>query len=116
MIKFYYDLKPSRNYMNSTVEVLDPEYVITVDLPGLKKEDIKVTLEEDILTITAKRTKEENKEYYLDERYYGELTRTFRLQDLKEDGEYKAIYENGVLTVRLPKLTEAETKKIITIE
>lgn len=120
MIKFYYDLTPTcsckdSELMPSAVEVLDHEYVISVDLPGLKKEDIKVTLDADVLTVTAKRTNEE-KEYYLDERYYGEMTRSFRLEDLREDGEVKATYVDGVLTIKVPKLTEAETKKIITIE
>lgn len=117
MIKFYYDVNgyDVRKLMRSTVEVLDAEYVITAELPGMKKEDIKITLEDDILTITAKRNKEEDKKYYLDERYYGEMTRTFTLKDLK-DGDVKATYVDGVLTLNIPKLTEAETKKIITIE
>jgi len=123
MFKFYYDFNPACSCANdcneyvmpSTVQVLDSEYVITVDLPAVKKEDIKVTLDEDLLTITAKRVKEDV-DYYLDERYYGEMSRSFRLDDIREDGEFKATFVDGVLTVKVPKLTEAETKKIINIE
>lgn len=120
MLKFYYDLTPTcscenTDIMPSSVEVLDHEYVISLDLPGMKKEDIKVTLDADVLTVSAKRSKEE-KEYYLNERYYGEMMRSFRLEDIRESDEIKATYVDGVLTIKVPKLTEAETKKIITIE
>ena len=118
MFKLYYGTSPlnySRNLLRSTVEVLDNEYVIAVEAPGLNKDDIKISLEDNVLSIDVKRTKEEDKEYYLDERYYGELSRSFTLKDIK-DGEIKATYVDGVLKVSVPKLTEAETKKIITIE
>ncbi len=117
MVRFFYDLFPQgscKNYMRSTVEITDDKYVINVDLPGHKKEDIEISLEDDILTVKANR-KQEEKQFILDERYYGELSRSYRLQDVKDEG-IKANYENGVLAIVVPKLTEAETKTIITIE
>lgn len=101
--------------MKSAVELLDNEYVIYMEAPGLNKEDIKITLEDNVLTVEAKRNKDEEKKYLLDERYYGDLYRSFKLKDIKDES-IKATFVNGVLEIRVPKLTEAETKKLITIE
>jgi len=118
MIKLFYDNRLcglDNNLLKSAVEVLDNEYIINIEAAGLKKEDFKITLEDNVLLVETKRIKEEGKEYYLDERYYGDLYRSYTLKDIKDD-EIKASYVDGVLTIRVPKLTEAETKKFITIE
>lgn len=117
MFKLYYGGRPlnyNRSLLRSTVEVLDQEYIISVEVPGVNKDDIKVSLEDNVLSIDVNRTKEEGKEYYLDERYYGEVGRSFTLKDIK-DGDIKATYVDGVLRVSVPKLSEEETKKIIKI-
>lgn len=114
----FYDLFPKvndRSLMRSTVEVKDNEYIISTELPGLVKENIKITLEDGVLDIIANRELNEDKEFYLDESYYGELSRQFKLKDVK-DAEIKATYTDGILKVFVPKLTEAETKKFIAIE
>lgn len=120
MLRLFYDTLPrsivlNKDLFRSAVEVKDDEYVITIEAAGLKKEDIKITLEDSVLTVEAKRVKEENVDYALNEFFYGDLHRSFDLKDLK-DAQIKAAYVDGIITVRVPKLTEAETKKIITIE
>lgn len=118
MFKLFYDVNPcglDSKLMRSAVELLDNEYVINIEAPGLNKEDIKIALEDNVLTVEAKRNKNEEKKYLLDERYYGDLYRSFKLKDIKDEA-IKATFENGILEIRVPKLTEAETKKLITIE
>lgn len=120
MIKYYYNFTPLKKgnctMMRTDLLVNDDSYVFTVELPGFNKEDLKVSLEEDILTIEAKRSLENTSEdYIISERYSGDLKRSFKLKDVREE-DISAKYENGILEVRVGKLTEAETKKIITIE
>lgn len=118
MIRLFYDNRScglNTNLLKSAVEVLDNEYIIYLEAAGFKKEDFKITLEDNVLTVEVKRDKEEGKEYFLDERFYGKLYRSFTLKDLKDE-DVKATYVDGILTIRVPKLSEAETKKIITVE
>lgn len=119
MIKLFYDSRPcglnNNNLLRSTVEVLDSEYIINLEAAGFKKEDFKITLEDNVLSVEVKREKEEGKEYFLDERFFGTSYRSFTLKDLKDE-DIKATYIDGVLTIKVPKYTEAETKKIITVE
>ena len=95
-------------------------YKLEADLPGFQKEDIHLNVEDDILTVSAERhseVEEESKKgkYVRVERSYGSYQRSFSLSDVDVDG-ISAAYENGVLTVNLPKKQIPEsTKKEITI-
>lgn len=96
-------------------------YKLTADLPGFKKDDINIEVENGILTITAERNEEtEDKDkkgrYIRRERTYGSYRRSFDLAEVEEDN-ITAKYEDGVLTLELPKKTapEIESKKSITI-
>ena len=81
----------------------DKLYIIEVDLPGLKKEDINITYEQGYLTITASRNIELKTEVYVRrERFQGEIKRSFFIGDKKET-DIKANYENGILTISFPK-------------
>lgn len=118
MIKLIYNNQGcglNSRLLKSTVEVLDGEYIIYVEAAGFKKEDFKISLEDSLLTVEVSRIKDEEKEYAIDERFYGEQYRTFNLKDIKDEN-IKATYVDGILTINVPKLTEAETKKLITIE
>ena len=91
------------------------EVVIHAELPGMKKEDIDVRVENNILTIRGKKErKEEIKEegYFRAERTYGSFTRSFSLPNTVEIGRIAAEYKDGVLTLRLPKAEEAKPRQI----
>lgn len=94
-------------------------YHIDADLPGVKKEDIKVDIHKDVLTISGERkTKEEVKEedYYKVETSFGKFTRSFTLPDSVDAENIDANYEDGVLEVVIPKLKETANKKTIKVK
>ena len=94
-------------------------YHVDVDLPGVKKEDIKVDLNKGILTISGERkTKEEVKEedYYKIETYFGKFSRSFTLPDNVDIENIEAKSDNGVLEIVIPKLKDDVSKKSIEIK
>jgi HSP20 family protein len=94
-------------------------YHIDVDLPGVAKEDIKVDIHKNILTISGERkTKEEVKEedYYKVETSFGKFSRSFTLPDNADVENVEASSKDGVLEVVVPKLSEEKHKKIIEIK
>ncbi len=91
------------------------EYVVEAELPGLKQDEIKVSVEDDILTISGekkreKEIKEEN--LYRSERFYGKFERQIVLPQNTDKDNIKASYKNGVLKVVIPKKEEAKPKKV----
>lgn len=102
------------------VDVHDKEdhYEISAELPGVDKDDIKVTLDNGILTIEAETKKEEKEEkdgkIIRQERRYGQYTRSFNLGSQVHDGDVVANFKDGVLTLTAPKTTPSlpETKRI----
>lgn len=92
------------------------EYVVQTDLPGVRKEDINVTLENGLLTILAERkSEEERKEGEQELRRevrYGRYTRSLRLGTQIDEKGVKANYRDGVLELILPKAEEAKPRKI----
>ncbi len=92
------------------------EYVVRTDLPGVRKEDISVTLENGLLTIAAERkAEEEQKEGERELRRecrYGRYVRSLRLGTQIDEKGVKANYRDGVLELVLPKAEEAKPRKI----
>ncbi len=92
------------------------EYVVRTDLPGVNKEDINITLENGVLTITAesKSEKEEKEDGRVlrQERRYGRYVRSLRLGTQVDSAKLKANYKDGVLELTLPKAEEMKPKKI----
>ncbi|RAK11884.1 HSP20 family protein [Halanaerobium saccharolyticum] len=91
----------------------DDEYTIEAEMPGMKKEDINLEINDDYLTISAEHQeeKEEKKEDYIRrERRQGRYARSFYLENVNQD-EIKAEYEDGVLKVHLPKEEKTPVKK-----
>src|SRR6478735_3694111 len=91
------------------------EYQITAEIPDVKKEDIKITLEEGVLTIQGQRkqeTEDKGARYHRIERYYGSFARTFSLPDVIEVERVKAEFKDGVLNLHLPKSAKAKPKAI----
>ena len=80
-------------------------FTLESELPGFKKEDIKIDIENDCMTISAERksdSKEEKDNYVKRERVYGSFSRSFDVSGINVDG-IEAAYNDGVLTVKLPK-------------
>ena len=91
------------------------EIRIKADIPGMTKEDIKVVVHENTLTLKGERrseTKEEKTNYYRVERTCGSFYRSFSLPSMVDAGKIKANYVNGVLEIGLPKVEEAKPKEI----
>lgn len=91
---------------------------IELDVPGFDKNDIKLDVEDGILTVEATRENEkedEEKNYYRKERVFGSFKRQFTVGNIKED-EINAKFNNGVLKISFPKEEKKETKKFIEIK
>ncbi len=94
----------------------DDTVVLNVELPGMKKEDISVNIEEKVLTIKGERKLEnEDDTVHRRERVYGNFKRSFSLSDDIMTDEVSADYADGILTVTLKKDTTKEEVKEITI-
>ena len=93
-----------------------PEHFeITIDLPGMKKDEISIVIDDGVLTVSGERKierKVEDDRYSRMERSHGSFQRSFRLPDNVETDSVKAEYEEGVLTLEVKKLEEALPKKI----
>ncbi|MBK9305920.1 MAG: Hsp20/alpha crystallin family protein [Nitrospira sp.] len=91
------------------------EYQIKAEIPDVKKEDVKVTLEDGVLTIQGERRhekEEKGKKYHRIERSYGSFVRTFSLPDVIDEEKVKAEFKEGVLNLSLPKSEKAKPKAI----
>jgi HSP20 family protein len=90
-------------------------YLIEAELPGVKREDIKVTYNNGVLTIQGERKEEKEEkgqQYHRMERVYGQFERSFRLPLTVKADQIQAEYNNGVLTLRVPKAEEAKPRQI----
>lgn len=91
------------------------KYYLTAELPGISKDDISVTIDQGVLTITGKKEKtkeDEGANYYLRECTYGSFSRSFRLPGEVEESKVQAGFKDGVLTLEMPHKKEPTTKKI----
>lgn len=88
------------------IKETETEYVVELAAPGLKKEDFKINLEKDILTISSEKENEEKTEedgYKRREFSYSSFKRSFTLPELASKEEIAANYENGILLISIPK-------------
>jgi HSP20 family protein len=93
----------------------DAEYLIKAELPEIKKEDVKVTVEDGVLTLQGERRQEKEekgKKFHRVERSYGSFVRSFTLPESVDDAEVKAEYRDGVLALHLPKTERVKPKAI----
>ena len=104
------DLAPALDIHES-----DTEYVVTVELPGVRKEDVSVEVTEGVLSVRGEKTsgKEEKKERSRwVERVYGSFHRSFTLPANASSDRIDASFKDGVLTVRIPKVEQTKPKTI----
>lgn len=123
--KFYLDdifndFMPNRAVNNMKCDIYEKEgvYHIEMDVPGYKKEDISVNVEDGYLTIQAQKeeTKEDNdKNYIRRERNYGEYKRSFYLGNLDQN-KVEAEFKDGMLKITVPKKEENKNIKSIEIK
>jgi HSP20 family protein len=91
----------------------DDHLIVEAELPGFKRSEINVTLEQGVLTIEAVRKEEEKPgQPHLTERRFSRVTRSFRLGQAVDDGKVQAKLEDGVLTLTLPKRDEVKPRRI----
>ena len=100
--------KHSRNMMKTDVRETDNSYELDIDLPGFKKDEINVQLDNGYLSISAakgldKDEEKKNSKYIRRERYAGAMSRTFYVGDNLTQQDIKAKFENGILKISVPK-------------
>ena len=91
------------------------EFVIKVELPEIKREDITVTFDQHVLTLTGERkasVDDDTGTYHRNERAHGRFSRSFTLPATVDGSRISASYKDGVLTVRVPQREEAKPKQI----
>ena len=114
---------PTVPFFNDQEFVADSEitegsdhYMLSVDLPGLRKEDIKIEASQNMLTISGERKREtvsnKNQKIQRTEKYYGSFKRSFSIPNLANAENIEANYQDGVLQVYIPKAKAAQSRKI----
>lgn len=113
----------SYGVMSTDIHKKDGDYILDIELPGYKKEDIKIALEKGTLSISAHKSEtQEEKDakgnLIRQERYTGETSRSFYVGDGIKDSDVKASYKDGILTISVPseEKKQVEEKKFIGIE
>ena len=111
------------SYGVMSIHKKDGDYILDIELPGYKKEDIKIALEKGTLSISAHKSEtQEEKDakgnLIRQERYSGETSRSFYVGDGIKDSDVKASYKDGILTISVPseEKKQVEEKKFIGIE
>jgi len=92
----------------------DGNVVIKAELPGMKKEDVEVSVTDHTMRITGEKKREEKvekKNYYWEERSYGSFSRSFQLPSEVQTDKAEAKFKDGILEVRIPKTEEAKSKE-----
>jgi HSP20 family protein len=106
-----------RNAWIPPVDVQETEnaFIFTAELPGLSKDDVSITLEENLLTLSGERSlkeKEEGENFHRIERSYGSFSRSFSLPSQVDASKVDASFKDGLLTVEIAKAEQAKPRKI----
>jgi HSP20 family protein len=112
-----FEREPRELQMRIDVSERDNAYVVKADIPGVKKENINVRIDGNMVQIDAEvksesQTKENGDKVLRSERYYGTVSRAFSLAQDVDEQNVQARYSDGVLTLELPKKATSATKKI----
>ena len=112
--------KHAKNLMKTDVRELDGSYELDVDLPGFKKDEVTVDLQDGYLTISAAKALDKDEsdqkgKFLRQERYAGSMSRSFYVGDDVEAADISAKYEDGILKISVPKAAQKELPKHTTI-
>jgi HSP20 family protein len=97
------------------IEETPDHYLVRAELPGMKQEDIKITVEDNRLVLRGEKRREAEESgtnYHRVERVYGQFERSFTLTHAVRQDKIEAIYKDGVLEVQIPKAEEAKAREI----
>jgi HSP20 family protein len=104
----------------SDISETDKEYVIRIDLPAVKKEDVKVTLDQGVISISGERkqsTEDKDEKFHRVESFYGSFERSFSLPENVNSDAVSCDSKDGILTVHIPKIaTKKQTPKQIAVQ
>lgn len=113
---------PTKSHINPKVDIVENEasFEVQVSLPGFKKEDIKVEVDENKLTISGERKfekqeEDKNKKYHLVETEYGSFTRSFSLPNHANVAAIAANFKDGILELSIPKENKEQKKQVISV-
>lgn len=120
---FSFRTSNANGLMKTDIKENENAFEVSIALPGVKKDDIEIELKDEYLTVSAtsnlKKDEEDKKSSYIRrERYYGSCSRSFYVGDAVTENDIKASYEDGILTLDIPKVEkkpEPEVKKLIPI-
>jgi HSP20 family protein len=115
MLNDFYGMGRSWTPAVDIFETKDREYVLKAELPDMKREDITVTFENNVLTLTGERKAafdENDGTFHRSERAYGRFSRSFTLPATVDANRINAAYKDGVLTIRVPQREEAKPRQI----
>jgi len=117
LIKFYPMLKIGNNGWEPEVDIFETkdDFVISAELPGLKRENVSLTLENDILTLKGEKKREtlnRDENNNLSERKFGKFCRSFVMPNSIKPEKIKTNFKDGLLRVNIPKSEVAKEKKI----
>ncbi len=106
------DFSPSCN-----LEETPTEFIATMDIPGVQKDDVKIEVEKNRLTVSGERksrreAKGDEAKAHLSETYYGSFMRSFTLPAAIDEAQVDAEYGDGVLTIRMPKTQKSKTTEV----
>ncbi len=115
--KFFENVTQTENFFAPTCEVRDEEkyFTVSLDIPGIKKEEINIEVKENELYITGERkfaASEQKDNVLRSERRYGKFSRVFTIPSNVNTDGIEARFENGVLDLVLPKEEKAQSRKI----
>jgi HSP20 family protein len=112
-----FDVDAASPKLRIDVSEKEDAYIVKADIPGVKKEDIKVRIDDNVVQIDAevkheKETKSDAGKVLRSERYYGAISRAFSLAQNVDDAKAQAKYADGVLTLELPKKAATTSRKL----
>ena len=110
----FFNESRNKELMKTDIKEGENEYTLEIEMPGIKKENIKIELSKGYITISAENNnevEEKEKNYIRKERHYGSFTRSFYVGDKVEMNDINASMDNGILSITVPKEESEEPEK-----
>lgn len=110
----FFNESRQKEIMKTDIKEGENEYTLEIEMPGIKKENVKIELSKGYITISAENNnevEEKEKNYIRRERHYGSFTRSFYVGDKVEMNDINASMDNGILSITVPKEESEEPEK-----